>query len=446
MRKTISLLAMLLILGAAFSLSYNLKSIKDTGYPGEDLIYNLTVYNDGNKTETVSIFLPSAAKYSITPNNFQLEPGKSKVVKIEYTIPINANPGTYFLGIRVNGETTNMHLNINVLRPESDYQKVEITSIRGGKFDPREGGTIMLVINNPVTAVNAKFELITPFGNQTKTMILNKGTNTLTFDISAPDKTKPNDYPITVLMYVHGIEKVYNSKINILGYSTCEITKIKKSNIFMNRVEYKILNNGTEKGTCEVKAYVSGINKLLLGSLTEGYKMEGNEIVWNVEVNPDESKIVYYEITYYSIYIAVIVAIGVTALYFWMVQTVKVKKSLIEYKKGKGFMDLKLQISVKNTKNKTLKNIVVLEHIPTLVREVKEFGTMKGEIVKIKGKRYIKWTIDELKPKEEIFLSYKVRTSLEVIGDLVFDPTEIKFKDNDREKVIKSNLLIISVE
>jgi hypothetical protein len=109
-------------------------------------------------------------------------------------------------------------------------------------------------------------------------------------------------------------------------------------------------------------------------------------------------------------------------------------------------MDLKMQISIKNMKNKTLKNVVVLEHIPPLIREVKDFGTMKGEIVKIKGKRYIKWVIDELKPKEELFLSYKVRTSLEVIGDLVFDPTEVRYMDNDKEKTVKSNVLIVSTE
>ncbi len=446
MRREISLLVMLLVFGAAFSLSYNLESVKDTGYPGETLVYNLTVTNDGNKTETVSIFLPSVAKYTINPNNFQLAPGESKLVKIEYTIPIGAEPGTYFLSIRVNGENTNMHLKITVLRPESEYQKIEITAIRGGSFDPRNGGTITLVIDNPVDIASAKFELITPFGNQTKSMILQKGTNSLSFFISAPNKTAPNEYPIKVIMYVHGIEKVYNSKIKILGYSTCIIDKKENSNALFYRAEYYVKNDGTENGTCQVKAYVSGLNKLLLGSISEGYKIEGNEIIWNVAVEPGKTKIVYYEVTYYSIYLVVAVAIAVTVFYWWITQTVKVKKSLIDYRKGKGFMDLKMQISVKNMKNKTLKNVIVLERIPTLIREVKEFGTMKGEIVKIKGKRYIRWTIDELKPKEEVFLSYKVRTSLEVIGDLVFDPTEVKFEDNGKEKTVKSNILIVSTE
>ncbi len=446
MRKEISLLVILLVFGAAFSLSYNLVDIKNQGYPGETLIYNFSVTNDGNTTQAVSIFLPSVAKYTINPNNFEIAPGETKTVQILYTIPLEAQPGTYFISIRVNGQNTNMHLKITVLRPESEYQKINIKAIRGTEFDPRNGGVITLVVDNPVAIVDAKFDLITPFGNQTKTVILQKGENTLSFKINPPINTKPQEYPIKILMYVHGIQKEYDSKIKILGYSSCSIDKRVISNPLINRVEYIVTNNGTEEGNCTIKAYVSGVDKLLLGKISSGYKMEGNEILWNVVVQPNQKVVVYYEVTYYSIYIAVAVAIAVTIFYWWITQTVKVKKSLIDYKKGRGFMDLKMQISVKNMKNKTLKNITVLEHIPALVREVKEFGTMKGEIVKIKGKRYIKWTIDELKPKEEIFLSYKVRTSLEVIGDLVFDPTEVKFKDNGKEKNVKSNVLIVSTE
>ena len=446
MRKELSLLAILLVFGAAFSLSYNLINVKDTGYPGETLSYNLTIYNNENSTRVVNVFLPTVAMTSINPNNFQLAPGKSQNVKITYTIPINTQPGTYFIGIRINGQQTNMHLRVVVLRPESEYQKIEIKSIRGTSFDPREGGNLQLVVNNPVAIVSAKFNLITPFGNQTRSIILQKGDNTLYFKIKVPNKTEPKEYPIKIIMYVHGIEKEYDSSLKIIGYSTCNVQKSESNNWLMKRVVFKVNNDGTSNGTCTVTAYLNSFDQLFLGSISGGYNTNANEYVWHVNVGPGETKEVYYEVTYYSIYIAAAVAVAAVALYFWMTKTVKVKKSLIEYKKGKGFMDLKIQISVRNMKNKTIKDVVVLEHIPTLVREVKEFGTMKGEVVKIKGKRYIKWVIDELKPKEEIFLSYKVRTSLEVIGDLAFDPTIVKFKYNGKDKEFKSNVLIISTE
>ena len=446
MKRAIPFLVLIFIIGASFSLSYNLKNIKDTGYPGETLEYQLLVTNDENIAKSVSIFIPSAQGPTISPNNFNLLPGEKQTVNISYMIPINAKPGSYFLAIRINGVDTNLHLQINVLRPIYSYKDIVVSQVRMNPIDPRYGGTMQAIIENPLEGVNGKIILSTPFGNQTKNLYISSGRSIVNFELKIPSKTSPGKYNYTISILVKGIENKYYGKMEILGYTICDIKKSEDSNIFYDKIKYKIENVGTKKGICTVSSVLSSTSRLLLGYISPGFKRTDSKIVWNKEVNPNEKTEVSYEVDYYGIYIAIAIGVIAAIAYWIFSKIIVVKKSLIDYKKGRGFMDMKMQIRLKNTRGREIKNVEVLEHIPPLVREVKEFGTMKGEIVKRKGKRYIKWKIESLKPKEELFLSYKIRTSLEVIGEIVFDPTIVKWKENGKEKEAKSNVLIVGIE
>ena len=446
MKRAIPFLIFIFIIGASFSLSYNLKNIKDTGYPGDTLQYQLLIINDESTTKSISIFIPSAQGPTISPNNFNLAPGEKQTVNISYNIPLSTNPGSYFLAIRVNGEDTNLHLQINVLRPVYSYKNITVSSVRMNPIDPRYGGTMQVIIKNPLESVNGKIILSTPFGNQTKNLYIVKGRSTVNFEIKIPPKTKPGKYDYSISILVKGIKNVYNGKMDILGYTICDIKKYEDSNIFYDRVKYEVANAGTKKGVCTVSTVLSSTSRLLLGYASPGFKKFDSKIIWGKELNPGEKTQVSYEVDYYGIYIAIAIGVAAAILYWIFSKIIVVKKSLIDYKKGRGFMDLKMQIRLKNTRGREIKDVEVLEHIPPLVREVKEFGTMKGEIVKKKGRRYIKWKIESLKPKEELFLSYKIRTSLEVIGEIVFDPTIVKWKENGKEREAKSNVLIVGIE
>ena len=446
MKKIIPFLILIFVIGASFSLSYNLKNIKDTGYPGETLRYQLLIINDENTMKSISIFIPSAQGPTVSPNNFNLNVGEKQIVNISYTIPINAQPGSSFLAIRINGQDTNLHLQVNVLRPVVDYKDIKVSEVRMNSIDPRYGGTMSVKISNPLESVNGKIILSTPFGNQTKDVYIQSGNSIVNFELKIPENTKPNKYNYSITILVKGIENVYHGKMNVLGYTICNIKKSEDSNIFYDRVKYEINNSGTKSGVCSVSTVLSSTGRLLLGYVSPGYKKIDSKITWDKNLNPGEKTEVSYEVDYYGIYIAIIIGVVVAVLYWFFSRIIIVKKSLIDYKKGRGFMDMKMQVKIKNTRGREIKNVEVLEHIPPLVREVKEFGTMKGEIVKRRGKRYIRWVIESLKPKEELFLSYKIRTSLEVIGEIAFDPTIVKWKEDGKEKESKSNILIVGIE
>ena len=446
MKKIIPFVILLFIIGSGFSLTYYLKAIKDTGYPGDTLSYQLLIRNDGNQTVPVHIFFPTAQAIITSINNFNLLPGTDAIVNITYSIPITTQPGSYLFPIRINDEDTNLHLTVNVLRPLTDYSRIKVSEVRANNIDPRIGGTLTAVIENPLEGVNGEIVFSSQFGNQTKEIYIKPGRSSVTFNLKIPLKTSPGEYPYKIILTVKGIQNVYNGNLKILGYTICNVKKYEDSNILYDKVKYVISNNGTKEGICTVKTVLSSGSRLFLGKISQGYKKNDDTIIWDKSVKPGEEVTVSYEIDYYGIYIAVAVAIVAGYLYWYFSRIIVVKKSLIDYKKGRGFIDLKIQVRIKNKKNRTINNLTVLEHIPPLIREVKEFGTMKGEIEKIKGKRYIKWEIKELKPKEELFLSYKVRTSLEVIGELMFDPTRVKWKEEGKERETESNVLIIAIE
>ncbi len=446
MRKVVLFITIFFLLSSGFSLTYYLKSIKDTGYPGENLVYQLLIKNDENTTVPVHIFFPTAQNIYVSMNNFNLLPGEDATVNITYSIPITAQPGSYLFPIRINGEDTNMHLSVTILRPLTDYSRIKISDVRVNSIDPRNGGILTVYIQNPVEGTSGKITFYSSFGNQTKDIYIPVGSSKTSFNIKIPVKTSPGDYPYQIILIVKGIKNVYNGTLNVLGYTICNVKKTEDSNIFFDKVKYVLTNNGTKEGICTVKTVLSGGSRIFLGRISPGYKRTDDTFVWEKSIKPGQKIVISYEIDYYGIYIAVAVAIIAGIAYWYFSRVIIVKKSLIDYKRGRGFMDLKIQIRIKNNKNRTIKNLTILEHIPPLIREVKEFGTMKGEIEKIKGKRYIKWKLEEIKPKEEIFLSYKVRTSLEVIGELMFDPTKVKWKENGKEKTSDSNVLVIAIE
>ena len=72
---------------------------------------------------------------------------------------------------------------------------------------------------------------------------------------------------------------------------------------------------------------------------------------------------------------------------------------------------------------------------------------MPGHVVSKQGMKAVKWELDTLKAKEERIFSYKIRTSVEVIGKMNFPPTTIDYVNFKGEKTQESsNVLTVEVD
>jgi hypothetical protein len=89
---------------------------------------------------------------------------------------------------------------------------------------------------------------------------------------------------------------------------------------------------------------------------------------------------------------------------------------------------------------------VIQEVIPQFVSSVGGFGSIEARIVRKLAHRNMIWEIDELRPGDEISLSYKMKTKLHILGKINLPCARVKFVDQKGRKYeMKSNTLSFEV-
>jgi hypothetical protein len=436
-------------------LKYNINVIKGEAAPGEQLEYNVSFVNGGSEQLKVSLNALFTGVTSISPSVFTLNPGEEKIVHVALTVKSTQTPGNVYIRLFVFDDKGNqfvIFLPSKILPSPKLFENVNIKSVKlsGEALNPSKTFSVTLNVDNPVqnTTVPLEIELD---GNTiyTKDVFLTEGSNVVSLEgISLPEKTTPGDHNLKVLMkFSNGVVVSKEVVVPVVGYHKCLIDESMKTSLAGKKYVAVVRNIGTENATCLVSSSITGIEKTLLGRVTEDYAFRDNKIEWNVELAPFEEKTIEYEVNYVPLWIIPFVIVGAIVGVWYLMREVSVKKELVSYVRHPGFMDLKIQIKIKNLTGKVLKNVNVIEPLPAFIKEVRDYGTIPGELKKKKGRKSIVWEIDSLNPKEERVLSYKVRTSVEVLGSVNFEPTEINYKDDKgTKKKGYSNVLSIEIE
>jgi hypothetical protein len=404
----------------------------------------------------ISIFLAA----EMSPTAFTLQPGGLQAVNISYTIPYGTIPGPLFIkpilfdekGVAYNYTVI---LDANILpTPGRTYHfsAVKLTNLRTvpAQIDPQQPFDLLFTLENPTTTeplgaisiVNSPFT----FGAISSQKVL-KGTNNYKITgLTVPADAKGNiAYTLEIIMQDTYLDT--NSTFNIPAYSNCKVTETANSGLLGRTYSASILNNGTGDAKCPVSSALSGLEKYLVKDRTAGYSYNGKAISWKVNVPAGQTTTVTYRVTYLPI-IAIPFVIILAVIAFWyFTRKMEIRKELVDYRRHAGFMDLKLQVHIKNLTNSEMKNVKIYDFLPAFIKEIREFGTVPGTVTTKDRQKAVKWELEHLKPKEERIFSYKVRTSIEVLGNMNFPPTTVEYKDaNNKEQQESSNVLTVEVE
>jgi len=437
-------------------------NVNTVGYPGEILTYKVTMYNVGNETnETISLF---GATFEDNFGNslvqMTIQPSSSKEVIIKYQIPGGFNPGSVSPQIAVfdsNGvQFTSIQLQGKVLAIPPKYSTTQITEAlvlqNGlvGQIDPRDSFDIKLITYNPSVStvvsitVTSGFELV-----YSQTIQIKNGTGSAEINgLQIPEDTIPGDYPFTVTVRMpDGTTPTKVSAISVKGYSSCELKEESSIGLFGRNYKATVSNPGTEVMTCNVQSSYSNIESGLLTDPTQGATISAGKITWTLNVGAGESKVVGYSVNYIPL-VAIPFFVILLGFSFWyFTRKMEITKELIDFKLYPGTSDLKIQVRVKNLSGAPYKDVSVTEMLPAFVKEIKEFGTAKGSVEKHGKHNVIVWKLIELMPHEERVFSYKVRTSVEIIGKMIFPTTIVSFLDSNGQKHREeSGPLIVEVQ
>jgi len=450
------LLFALLLSNASADLFVSYKANVFEGKPGDLLSYNITFYNKNNEDLYINLnFLFASPEF--TENPVTLEPYEEKTIVMTFVVPYGVKAGLTYQKLLLFDENGveydyNVLLPVRILPSElspSKYAAIEIKNITltPSEVDPRKSFTLSFVIDNPVNQVASTVKIESELVKLDKVITVLEGEHEYNFVFNVPNNTKPGNYPIYIKLNFPDYILEENYSIPVLSYANCNITSEETSNIFGRTFEATIFNEGNSKTTCTVADKISSLEKNLIDEVTEGYSLKDGEIVWDIELEPKTSAKVYYKINYIPLLAIPFVIIIFGFLFWYFTRRVDVRKELVDYKLYPGYMDLKIQLRVKNLSGKELRNVVVKDKLPAFVKEIRDYGTIPGKVVKRKGNKYVKWEIDVIKPYEERLFSYKFRTSIEILGRINFPPTVVSYKDErGKKKEEYSNILVVEIE
>ena len=180
-------------------------------------------------------------------------------------------------------------------------------------------------------------------------------------------------------------------------------------------------------------------------------EIEKSNYVWEFTLEPGEEKeikiITNYRPLFYGCIIIILFIIG---MLFHIERSVVLKKRIFRIKEDThGISEFKILLHLRNGKRYTLRDVKVLDVLPHVVSATQEFGTLKPTTVQ-KGKRSARmvWEIGDLEQKEERVLSYKVKSKINLLGEVRLPAATIQFinKKGKVEELKSLKLRVIKKE
>ena len=438
-------------------IKYSINVINGEAAPGDKLEYNVTFRNDGTEPIKLSLNVLFTGVTDITPGSFTLKPSGEEVVHVSLTVKSTQKPGDIFVKLFVFDDKGNqlqppIYLQGKILPSPRMFENVGISNIvvEPSTLNPANPFRITFVVDNPVKNVTVPLKILADGTTiYEENYFIEEGSNQVSIEnVSLPQDMYAGNHTITVEL-VFSDDVVVSNNINapVTSYHKCVVEETSKVSIFGKHYEAKVKNVGTEEATCLVSSDLSGVEKLLLGKVTEGYTTEGGKIKWELNMSPFSEATVQYDVNYVPLLIIPFIIVGAIYAAWYFTRKVSISKELVDYKRHPGFMDLKIQVRIRNLTGNVLKHVKIYDPLPAFIKEVRDYGTIPGEVKKKGKEKVVTWEIDSLNPKEERVLSYKVRTSIEVLGSVNFKPAKVEYRDEKGEKKIDySNILSIEIE
>lgn len=427
--------------------------------------FKLTVYHDSDFTESFEIYSPDVEwDISADPSmDIYLKVAPKEIKSTTLLVrPIYVNPGYYSLGLHIRLAGTNEVVKKNLLigvsrTTPAEYSPAVYAKVTLPKeINPLEDIPVKIYLKNQNRRPIEKLEL------KLRSEFINKDYTTslepleekeIEFKLKLDPKTPPKTDTLRTSIFAPETgEKIVQFDVsaidyNILAYGGIK-TNVSVSRGFLSKKSVILLTNvGNAKRQQLYEEKTNILQRLF--TFTEPNarttsSADGRFLSWTVKLDPGESEEMVIKTDYKLIFYFLLLAILVGAVYFLARSPILIKKAamIIETVEG-GISELKVIISIRNRTRYPLRELVILDKIPTIARlkEEEELGTLKPTQLREQehGGTLLRWNINDLDPSEERILSYKIRTKLSVLGGFKLPPALAKYKffNYKRSKISK---------
>ncbi len=446
---------LLLSLVSASSIDIFKVEQNDKAIPGSIATFRLSITNKQSITDTFRIlpdefsavpFSDSFEYININPSVITLNSGESKEVDVNIKILGEAIPNknyrTYVTVVSKNNPKLKKQqdLIVNVIYPK---EVVKIFTDIGDRIIPGEDFSFNLFLSNSVNKVikdaevfitselfEEKFNTPLYYGAEVK--------KELAFDLDPG--TEPGIYTLDIKVYSNReLQGSYTKEIIIVKNPDIQEKIERSSDVFISRVKVIKKNVGNLIAQDSYRFSVGDFANYFTTYSVPPSEIKGNELIWNFEIMPGQSYEIEIVTDYRGFWLAVFVLVIIVAMVVYILgRKVTIKKTTYKVRETKdGVSELKVLLHVRN-KDRALKNITIMDYLPSLIHPAGEFGTLKPKIQKGRsGIRFV-WHLDLLEAGEERVLSYNVKSKLNIVGNLMLPSAVVVYKKKGKKFKVKS--------
>ncbi len=427
--------------------------------------FKLTVYHDSEFSESFEVYSPDVEwDINTEPSTdiyLKVAPKEIKTTTL-LVRPLYINPGYYSIGLNIKLAGTNEVVKKKLLLGVSKTIQAEYSPAVYAKIivpkevDPREEVPIKILLKNQN---RKKLEDLTV---KIRSEFINKDHITslepleekeLEFKVRLDPKTRPAKDIVQVSLFVPSVgSKSVQFDIPAVEYQIAVYGKIEEQvselkGFFSRKKIITLANTGNARMEQVYEDKTNFIKRFFTFTDPNARtKKTGDErvLTWMVKLDAGEEEQIVIKTDYKLIFYFLLLAALFLAGYHLLRSPILVKKAamIVETVEG-GISELKVIISIRNRTRYPLRDLVVLDKIPSIVKvkEEEEVGTLRPVMIKEQehGGSLLKWTLSDLDPSEERILSYKIRTKFGVLGGFKLPPALVKYKffNYSRAKVSK---------
>jgi len=450
----------LFVLIAPFSLALSDVSVEVVDnkivQEGDIATFKVTVNNQEDVVQTYNIYyLMGGLEWQVTTapasdRFLEVGPGQVKVVELTARPLKDFEPGIYSLYPVVfesdRGEMYRQALRVFIgeVTPRQYSASVKMVVDLNDRIDPSQVQTVKVSLSNlnPLDLGNVSFKLesdLAEFNAEQVFSLGGMGKKTVQFDIAPNQFQQPKDYLVYfVLSRANGeVVKVDSRRVEVLPLTPPFESGVSSGRQFLKSTSaISVRNLGNVKNSQQVKVIRGNFFEYLFSLTVPAAQVVEDDglkfYAWDVSLAPDESVSLEIITNFRLPVFVLLVIIILVVLYFVYRNDVRVNKSAsnVRFVEG-GVAGLKVTLDVKNTGTKMVKDVEIVDLVPSIAdidKEI-EMGTLRPSGIKRKKKGIeITWKLAELEAHEERLVNYKIKSKLNILGEFRLPRARIRYK------------------
>jgi hypothetical protein len=326
---------------------------------------------------------------------------------------------------------------------------------------PGQTLTITAEIDNPSDIASTAFQLLTNIKTITGAVVKNfqndidiiqgKSSKTITINYQIPQQIGYGRFNVELVLQNSLNREV---SINVLSFVVQQFEnptaqKSVKFGILTQDIFLKVRNDGNAPVNASTSETVPAFLKTFITTIDkpDSEQTLGNSVIYTwlfYNLQPGEERTIEYQINMWQIVLIIVLIIITIAYAFTYVFTIRIVKKHRLFGPLAGSKEVVVTLEVRNRTRHPIRDVYVRDFLPNFATVVEKFETVKPTVRKVAGGTEIIWKFDSLKSMDERVLTYRIKPTMEILGEIRLPKAMIRYSDKKKQlkKVISKSVSI----